>query len=43
MGAWQTGLTLFLVVVGAAYTYFVYVGVSKDDEEQHRTAGNPNP
>lgn len=40
---WETFLTLFLVVVGAAYTYLVYAGVAKDDEEQHRTAGNPNP
>ncbi len=43
MGAWETGLTLFLVVVGAAYTLFVYTGVQKDDEEQHRTSGNPKP
>ncbi len=43
MGGWQTGLTLFLVVVGTAYTLFVYTSVKKDDEEQQRTLGNPNP
>ena len=43
MGGMATFLTLFLVVVGAAYTWFVYSGVKKDDEEQHRNLGNPNP
>ncbi len=43
MGVWQTGLTLFLVVVGAAYTLFMYSAVKRDDEEQHRNLGNPQP
>ena len=36
-------LTAFLVLVGSGYTLFVYNAVKRDDEEQHRTAGNPNP
>ena len=43
MGAWETGLTLFLIVVGLAYTWLMYAIVRDDDEEQHRTAGNPQP
>jgi hypothetical protein len=43
MGGWETALTLFLVVVGAAYSLFVYSGVQRDDDDQHRNAGNPQP
>jgi hypothetical protein len=38
VGGWETGLTLFLVVVGAAYTLFVYSISRRDDEEVRRTS-----
>lgn len=41
--SWEFILTAFLVLVGSAYTLFVYSAVKRDDEEQHRSAGNPNP
>ncbi len=40
---WPLVLTAFLVLVGAAYTLFMYSAVKRDDDEQHRSAGNPNP
>lgn len=43
MSGWATGLTLFLIVMGLAYTWFVHVAVRNDEEEQHRNAGNPQP
>jgi cbb3-type cytochrome oxidase subunit 3 len=43
MSGWPTALTIFLVLVGTAYTWFMYTAVKKDDEEQHRTQGNPQP
>lgn len=39
MSGWVTGLTLFLVVVGVVYTWFMYSVVKRDDIEQHRTQG----
>ena len=44
MNGWATGLTIFLVVVGAAYTWFMYAIVKSDDAEQQRThEGKPHP
>jgi hypothetical protein len=36
MEGWATALTIFLVVVGAAYTWFMYSIVKSDDDEQRR-------
>ena len=44
MDGWAAVLTIFLVVVGAAYTWFMYSIVKSDDAEQQRTReGNPHP
>lgn len=43
MNGWQTFLTFFLVAVGAGYTFLVYSVSRRDDEEQHRNAGNHQP
>jgi hypothetical protein len=44
MNGWATALTVFLVLVGAAYTWFMYAIVRSDDAEQQRThEGNPHP
>jgi len=40
---WEFILITFLVLMGSGYTLFVYSAVKRDDEEQHRSAGNPNP